>query len=261
MNTSNIAFSQSILRSAMPFLKSNNKFSSLISDLIPIAETSKLNYQLAACVLKKNRKIMQAQPNAHGTGYGGSRHAELRAALSLLGSKNIKLSNGTWHIPEEMKKKNKIYSMFVIRIASSNSTNHNKVLVNARPCHKCLTMMKSLGFKEVHYSTDNGEIVTEKINDMISVHASYVAIKIDHISKSKVNISNDTGYHNIVNKQSYYDNLIKSNVPDSMKEINFMYFICHNLKHVQAKYNIKHDMDKVMIINSSNIVIKVINIT
>jgi len=118
MNTSKIAFTQSILRSAMPFSKNHKKFSGLISDLIPVAETSKLNYQLAACVLKKNRKIMQAQSNAHGTGYGGSRHAELRAALSLLGSKNIKLSNGTWYVPEEMKKKNKIYSMFVIRIAS-----------------------------------------------------------------------------------------------------------------------------------------------
>ena len=43
---------------------------------------------------------------------------------------------------------------------------------NSRPCADCLETMKMFGIRRVYYSLDNGEIVYEKVSDMISTHRS-----------------------------------------------------------------------------------------
>jgi hypothetical protein len=233
-----------------------NKFNGLIPDLIQSALASPLNYRLAACIVKGKKKIMPNKCNTHGNGYGGSRHAELRAMFSLYGSKNIQLTSNGWKVSEELKKKNNNLGILVIRVTALSPNDPTPILGNARPCQKCLEMMKSLGFHEVHYSTDEGDIISEKINHMISVHASYVAIKIEFIKKCKKNVSDDTGFHKFINKQAYYDELIRTQLPDTVREINFTYFISYNLKNVPAKYNIVHMKHTVLIMNHRNQMIK-----
>jgi hypothetical protein len=234
-----------------------NKFRSIISNLIETASNSTLNHQLAACIMKNHKKIKSSQCNAPGEGYGGSRHAELRAALSFFG-KTIKLTNTGWKIPNELKRKNRNRSMLVIRIGTFQRGTVN--LVNARPCHHCLEMMRSLGFREVHYSSDNGMIITEKIDHMISVHASHVTIKMDFIQKNKDNVYTEEELLQVIDKQSYYDNLIKKEVPDRVRYINFQHFIEYNLKNLSAKYRIVPKKHNVLILNSYDEIIKTISI-
>jgi hypothetical protein len=231
-----------------------NKFRGIISNLIETASTSSLNQQLAACIMKSHKKITPGQCNAPGEGYGGSRHAELRAALSYFG-KNIKLTSSGWKIPDELKRKNRSRSVLVIRIGMFEPGKIN--LVNARPCHHCLEMMRSLGFREVHYSSDNGMIITEKIGHMVSVHASHVTIKLEYIQKNKEIMINDD-VDRMIDKQSYYDNLIKKEVPDKVRQINFCHFIEHNLKKLAAKYKVVETKHNVLIINHRNIIVKTI---
>ena len=246
---------------------STNKFSTFIPDLITSAKESSLRYQLAACIVKGKKKITTNQCNAPGEGYGGSRHAELRAILSLYGSKNIKLTSNGWKISDEIKRKNRNLGILVIRIAtivSKEQKNNNIILVNARPCQKCRDMMKSLGFREVHYSNDTGEIITEKIDHMVSVHASFVAVKFEYITnKSKETNSEaikDVDLHNIINREEYYDNIIKQKIPDKVREINFTHFISYDFKNIPVDYKLIHKDNFVTILNGQNKVVKVVNI-
>ena len=41
---------------------------------------------------------------------------------------------------------------------------------NSRPCCECLQTMKNAGIRRVYYSIDGGEIVYEKVSEMVSVH-------------------------------------------------------------------------------------------
>jgi hypothetical protein len=48
--------------------------------------------------------------------------------------------------------------------------NSSKGIKNSRPCSECLETMKKLGIRRVYYSLDTGEIVYEKVSNMISTH-------------------------------------------------------------------------------------------
>ena len=234
------------------------KFTNVIPDLIKTAITSTLNYRLGACIMKGKKKVSQCQTNTIGECYRGSRHAELRAMLSFC--KNTKFRNG-WKISDDVKKKNKNFSILVIRIITLDpKIIDNYTLGNARPCHKCLEMMKELGFNEVHYSNDVGEIVSEKINNMISVQASYVAVKIAYVKNSKEYISCDKKVEEFINRQTFYDDVIKKYIPDEVKKVNFMHFVLYNLKYVPVKYTIEEADGCVVILNNSNQVVKTIKI-
>jgi deoxycytidylate deaminase len=234
------------------------RFTNVIPDLIKTAITSTLNYRLGACIMKGKKKVTQGQTNTIGEGERGSRHAELRAMLSFC--KNTKFRNG-WKISDDVKKKNKNFSILVIRIITIDPKITDQFsLGNARPCHKCLEMMKELGFNEVHYSNDIGEIVSEKINNMISVQASYVAVKIAYIKNSKEHISCDKKVDRFINRQTFYDSVIKKYIPDEVKKVNFMYFVTYNLKYVPVNYKIEEMGQNVSILNNMNQVVKTINI-
>jgi hypothetical protein len=128
-------------------------------------------------------------------------------------------------------------------------------LVNARPCQNCLDMMKTIGINRVYYSNDFGEIICEKIKDMISIHSSNVMIKFEVNTKSKSS-------NKLINKATYWDQLIQVKVPDIIKQQNFDYFVNYDLISLKNKYHIqtfKSGLDKqAHIVNSNNQIIKTI---
>jgi len=243
----------------VPINNTAQKFWSIIYDLIHVAKESTLNHQLAACIMKKYKKITPGRCNSHGLGSDNpSRHAEYRALIELHGGKNIKYTASGWKIPDDIIRKNRNRSILVVRAGTFNNMT---VLVNARPCMKCLEMLKSCGLKEVHYSDDTGNIKTEKIKDMISVHASHVTIKYDYMAKNK-EVANDNAYLNkVISKQLYYDNLIKNGIPDYVRALNFTYFTDYNLTKLSATYYVEKTQKKATIFNGMNQMIKTINIT
>jgi hypothetical protein len=119
----------------------------------------------------------------------------------------------------------KKFDIFVIRIDRA-STN----LINARPCVKCLDMMKSLGINRVYYSNDLGEIVCENVRDMISIHTSIVSINID---------TNGTGNGTVLKqKEHYLDQLIRTKIPNTVKISNFNKFMIYDFKTLEPKYHV-----------------------
>ncbi len=54
--------------------------------------------------------------------------------------------------------------------------NHLENLVDSKPCIMCIHAMKENGINKVYYSTDNGNIESMKVNEMIPDHISYGAI-------------------------------------------------------------------------------------
>ena len=64
--------------------------------------------------------------------------------------------------------------------------NHGQ-LKNSRPCHHCLLLLKRVGIHRVRYSTDKGEFIEERVQDM-EVSESYVSLgwKIRHFQKTEI---------------------------------------------------------------------------
>lgn len=68
---------------------------------------------------------------------------------------------------ENFPKKNvKGLDILVIRI------NKNMVLKNSRPCNACIEKLQKIGIRKVHYSDDNGNIITERLEYMEKLHIS-----------------------------------------------------------------------------------------
>jgi hypothetical protein len=105
--------------------------------------------------------------------------------------------------------------LIVIRI------NKQGDLVSSRPCYNCLEMMKAVNIKKVYYSDNDGNIICENVKDMISIHAS-IMTKVIYSLQSKTKIDKD----------SYFENLLKALFPSSIKKINLDNFLKYNLTNV-----------------------------
>lgn len=117
---------------------------------------------------------------------------------------------------------------------------------NARPCHNCLQMMKIVGIKKVYYSISNEQIICEKVKDMISIHTSSVSRHLERLN------GNYLAYDN----KKYYDHLMKTLFPSSIKKYNLETFIKYNLINVLPSYITKIETKKnitiVIILNNNN---------
>lgn len=107
------------------------------------AKNSNYFYKLGAVILKGNR-VIETGFNKIGhckiNNFPNSRHAEMDVILKVLRSNNglHKLANST---------------LLVSRITSTGTG-------LAKPCSKCMSLIKSVGIKEVIYTTNTG---TERI--------------------------------------------------------------------------------------------------
>lgn len=110
----------------------------------------------------------------------------------------------------------------VIRINALNE------LCNARPCYKCLEMLKSLNFRYVYYSVSPTEIIRERVRDMISIEASSVTKLLDTL-------------HNAIysNKDTYYRDLLVNYFPKYVTLYNLNCFITYNLQNLLPTYKVK----------------------
>ena len=102
------------------------------------------------------------------------------------------------------------------------------------------------------------------IDHMVSVHASFVAVKFEYITNKYKEPNSeaikDVDLHNIINREEYYDNIIKQKIPDKVREINFTHFISYDFKNIPVNYKLIHKDNFVTILNGQNKVVKVVNI-
>ena len=127
-------------------------------------------------------------------------------------------------------------------------------MCNSRPCFNCLAMMKTVGIRKVHYTDNNGDIVSETVKDMFSIQSSSVTRFINQLNSEK----------RITNVQ-YFEGLLKELLPSSIRKTNFEQFVKHNMSNVLPKhtYVIENSQGKtiVTIFNSSNIKVISTNLT
>lgn len=118
-------------------------------------------------------------------------------------------------------------------------------LVNARPCYNCLDMMKAVGIRKVHYSVE-GDIVTEKVDKMVSINASSI---LRHIERQVYNAPMDD--------DSYYKRLLVKNFPKYIYRHSLECFLEHNIKNVLPHFKWKQTKTKITFIDNSNNIVLV----
>lgn len=135
--------------------------------------------------------------------------------------------------------KNKLRKLdiLVIRINALND------LCNARPCYKCLELLKSLNFRYVYYSISPTEIIRERVRDMISIEASSVTRLLD------------VTYNRLYNNNTYYRDLLVNHFPEFITLYNLNCFIKYNLQNVLPTYKVKIINNVVNILDDKNIIV------
>ena len=96
------------------------------------------------------------------------------------------------------------------------------LLGNARPCMKCLNLMKTVGIKKIYYSISPDKIICEKVRDMVSIHVSRPTKLLDKL-------------YNIVPQDDleYYKYIIRNFIPNKIKKINLEFLLKYNIQIIK----------------------------
>jgi tRNA(Arg) A34 adenosine deaminase TadA len=228
---------------------------SIIKKLVDTAQCSTMNHRVSSCVLKKGFKITGKPccnnkfPKYDKELY--SSHAEIETIHKFISNIGLKFKEKNCDklmcIDNKVKKVTSKYDIVVIRI---DNTDMEKIkLVNGRPCHICLKIIKMYGFRKIYYSVDSGNIVSEFVKNMISLHTSIPSIKMFYKN-------NNAEY---INDELYYDNILEKTLPNKMKKANFINFLEYDIKPILSQYKIiykKIDGDKIVTFTNNNKIIK-----
>jgi hypothetical protein len=71
-------------------------------------------------------------------------------------------------IKAKIYKKTSNIDLLVIRVSPTGPK-------NSKPCCECIPNMKLVGFRNVYYSTDEDDIVCEKVNNIQNSHRSQMS--------------------------------------------------------------------------------------
>ena len=196
-----------------------HKLSNIMPNLIQAATESTIKSQLAAALIKGQKMMSRPCANTPRNMCRGqtcgSLHAEAHAMLDFFG-RDLSYSHKGWSYSPTKSGKNirgKQLDLVVIRIKSDNT------LGNSRPCYNCLNMMKAVNIKRIYYIDKDGDMVSEFVKDMVSIHASSVA---RHIHTIKTGLKDES-------LTEYFENLLKTYFPAEIRKTNFSSFVEHDL--------------------------------
>lgn len=165
-----------------------------------------------------------------------SLHAERNAIKEI-----YELSSNPYKKPKIIDKKS-IYDILVIRKTRKGE------IKSARPCFHCLSLMKAVGIKKCHYSTDDNNIIVEKVNDMISIHVSFVTLKYIEEKYPKQWLGN----------KDYFLKMLIKHTPEKIKKKNWEMFKKHNLINVLPSLKYIVNKNSIIIMNDTNIIHKLL---
>lgn len=100
------------------------------------------------------------------TPYGAKRGPKNGRAFNSMIYNKPTTDKNTRIIKKIRKKFSKI-ELIVIKQSNSGS-----FLGNSKPCHMCGMMMKTLNFKNIHYTDKHGSIISERVSKFDSMHVS-----------------------------------------------------------------------------------------
>ena len=108
---------------------------------------------------------------------------------------------------------------------------------NARPCRKCVCMMKNLGIRRTYYSSGiNSEIKCELVSDMISIQDSSSS---KHFCRTQYNYPKDD--------ISYYKLIMDMHLPLIIKKESLENFINYYLKDWRGtlSFDLNYEFEKI----------------
>ena len=129
------------------------------------------------CIITKNSKII-----TYGVNQGmrtkcmnkirSCVHAEMDAAYKLI--KILKRKHGR-------KYKTHISKYMIMVVRTSNYNQIKQIVLESKPCYYCTKDLFNLGFDKIGYSTNNNEIVYDKLSRMIKydLHKSNYQMNIE----------------------------------------------------------------------------------
>jgi hypothetical protein len=208
----------------------------ILNNLWNEAILSTFEHKLSAVLIKGNRMVTKPCCNSQRNTIDksirlGSLHAEAHAIMCYYGNISSNINN----------KKMRKLDLFVTRVNKAGET------CNARPCFKCLELMKNYKIRKVYYSVSQNETVCENVKDMISIQTSSVH---KFLLSNKLNVTTD----------QHYIKLLQDNFPVDIKRYNLDIFIRYNLSNVLPTYKIIFSGNKknqtVSIINLNKIIVK-----
>lgn len=187
---------------------------SILNKLWDEAILSTFEHKLAAVLIKGNRMVTKPCCNSQRNTMEksirlGSLHAEAHAMISYYGNVFSNINR---------KKIHKL-DLYVTRVNKAGE------ICNARPCFKCLELMKYLKIRKVYYSISGNETVCENVKDMISIQTSSVH---KFLLSNKLNITID----------EHYIKLLKQKFPTEIRRHNLDNFIRYNLSNVLPTYKV-----------------------
>ena len=129
------------------------------------------------------------------------------------------------------KQKSKKVDVVVLRLHRDGN------FANARPCRKCVCMMKNLGIRRAYYSSGYGnEIKYEVVKDMISIQDSSSS---KHFCRKQYNYPRDD--------ISYYKFLMNMHLPFEIKKESLENFINYYLKDWKntLSFSLNYEFEKI----------------
>lgn len=109
--------------------------------------------------------------------------------------------------------------LIVIKVQS------NREFGNSRPCFNCLKLMKIVGIRKIYYSIGPGEIMCERVKNMVSIHVSRPRKLLDNIY-----------FNTPENEVDYIKNIIKRGFPKQIKKINLGLFLRFNFNFLPKSF-------------------------
>lgn len=159
-----------------------------------------------------------------------STHAEMDALRKLMKTKQI---------PNGSQKRIEKYDVIVIRISKTNK------LGSSRPCYHCICGLMNnpiVKIRYVYYSLNNGKIIREKIDDMLSCELTCMSTGWRRRNKMS-NSSNSLNFINATyNSSSDYNSDTDSDT-DSVKSFKSNSYINNRSRSVSPVYDYVNNKD------------------
>ena len=117
----------------------------------------------------------------------------------------------------------------------------------ARPCFHCLEVMKAVNIRYCYYSTFQGDIIREKVCNMISIQLS---------NNTKRNLDFIYNNNNTLSKMLYYEKIMQDVMIQPINKLSLDNFIKYNWELLfPSNYYYIITKNKITFFNNENIII------
>ena len=150
----------------------------IINSAMEQAQLSTMPFKHGA-ILSKGSKIIVKGYNRDRSKFMNISYTSIHAEIDVIKQYcenilhlNVDLKSNTINIPKINR-----YILWVVRIDKHNNLSYSK------PCSNCLGLLKKIGIKRIGYSDKNGNIIIEKLRNVLTNYLSSAQKKYNLLIK------------------------------------------------------------------------------